>query len=129
MTLDRTATIRLQLAGMLLIALITGVAFTLGRDLREGLVTGGIVAAYALVVHLGRRRSATLETVGGIGDERTAALYLRASSFAASVMSFVLPGAWLVTVVRGDPDPLLSGLCAVFGVSFLGAAAWYSRRG
>jgi hypothetical protein len=129
MTSASTSTARLQLAGMLLIALATGVAFAIGTSLEEGLVSGAIVAAFAVVVHLGRRRSGTLETMGGIGDERTASLYLRASAFASGVMSFVLPGWWLVTVVQGDPDSRLSALCAVFAVSFLGASVWLARRG
>jgi uncharacterized membrane protein len=129
MTSDTTRTARLQLAGMLLIALATGVAFAIGTSLGEGLVTGGIVATFALLVHLGRGRSSTIEAIGGIGDERTASLYLRASSFAGGVMSVVLPGWWLVTVVQGDPDSRLSALCAVFAVSFLGASVWLARRG
>ncbi len=129
MTSAATRTARLQLAGMLLVALATAVASAVGTSLEEGLLSGAIVAAFALVVHLGRRRSATLEAIGGIGDERTASLYPRATSFAAGVLSLVLPGWWLVTVVQGDPDPQLSALCAVFAVSFLGAAAWYARRG
>jgi len=128
-TFDVTHTARLQLAGMLLVAAATGVAFAVGEGVGEGLLTFALVAAFALLVHVGRRRSATLEAVGGIGDERAQSLYLRASSFAGGVMSVVLPGWWLVTVVQGDPDPRLSTLCAVFAVSFLGAAAWLARRG
>ncbi len=129
MTSARPSDTRLQLAGMLLIALATGVAFAVGTTVEEGLVSFAIVAAFALVVHLGRRRSDTLGAIGGIGDERTASLYLRATSFAGTVMSFVLPGLWLVTVVQGEPDSRLSALCAVFAVSFVGAAAWFARRG
>ena len=42
--------------------------------------------------------------MSGIGDERTRSLYRDACAFAGSVMSFVLPGWWLVTVAKGDPN-------------------------
>jgi hypothetical protein len=65
----------------------------------------------------------------GIGDERTKNLYRRASAFAGNMMAFVLPGWWLVTLVNGNPDNNLSGVCVVFALTFVGAAAVYSRRG
>jgi hypothetical protein len=44
------------------------------------------------------------------------------------VMSFLLPGWWLVTVAQGDPNTTLSVLAAVFGVTFIGAVAVLARR-
>jgi hypothetical protein len=43
-------------------------------------------------------------------------------------MSFVLPGWWLVTVAQGEPNNVLSGLCAIFGVTFVVAVAVLARR-
>jgi hypothetical protein len=45
------------------------------------------------------------------------------------VMGFVLPGWWLVTVAQGDPDPILSTLSAIFGLTFIAAIVVISRRG
>ena len=118
-----------ELAGMLLLSLAVFVAFWIGEGLTAALAPLAILLAFSALVHLGRSRSETVAIMSGIGDERTTALSTRASAFAGGVLSFVLPGWWLVTVIQGDPDPQLSALCAVFAVSFLAAAAWYARRG
>jgi hypothetical protein len=55
-------------------------------------------------------------------------LYTNAVAIAGTVMSFVLPGWWLVTVAQGDPDPQLSVLCAVFGFTFVAATIVLARR-
>jgi hypothetical protein len=44
------------------------------------------------------------------------------------VMSFVLPGWWLVTIAEGDPDETLSLMCAIFGPSFVLAGVVRARR-
>jgi hypothetical protein len=44
------------------------------------------------------------------------------------VMSFLLPGWWLVTVAQGEPNDVLSALCAIFGVTFIVAVAVLARR-
>lgn len=118
-----------QLAGMLAITALTAAAFWAGEGPRAGLTSGALLLAVALFVHLGRRRSETLEALGGIGDERTVSLYARASAFAGNVLALVLPGWWLVTVAQGEPDETLSALCAVFAVAFLGACVVLPRRG
>jgi hypothetical protein len=43
-------------------------------------------------------------------------------------MSFVLPGWWLVTVAKGEPDTTLSLLCAIFAGAWAGAAVVLPRR-
>jgi hypothetical protein len=43
-------------------------------------------------------------------------------------MSFVLPGWWLVTIAKGDPDETLSLMCAIFGASFVLAVVVLARR-
>jgi hypothetical protein len=67
--------------------------------------------------------------MSGIGDERTRHLYQRATAFAGSVMAFVLPAWWLVTVAQGDPDTTLNFLCAIFGFTWIAAAIVLARRG
>jgi hypothetical protein len=66
--------------------------------------------------------------MSGIGDERTRNLYRDACAFAGSVMSFVLPGWWLVTVRKGNPNETVALLCAVFAVAWAGAAVVLPRR-
>ena len=66
--------------------------------------------------------------MSGVGDERTRSLYTRAVAFVGSVMAFVLPGWWLVTVAQGDPDRTLTILCAIFGFTFIAAVAVLARR-
>jgi uncharacterized membrane protein len=122
----RTPTAQL-VAGLLLGAAVF-VAFAIGGDLGSAFVSAGIVVAFVLVVHFGRRRSQALEVMGGIGDERTRHLYAGATAFAGSVMAFVLPGWWLVTVAQGDPNETLAVLCAVFAVVWVGAAIVLPRR-
>jgi hypothetical protein len=114
--------------GMLLVAGLF-VAFAIGGDAGSGAVGAAIVLAFLLVVLFGRRRSDTLDVMSGIGDERGRLLYTRAVAFAGTVMSFVLPGWWLVTVAQGDPNETLSLMCAIFGASFVLAVVVLARRG
>jgi hypothetical protein len=117
-----------QLVGGLLLGAAVGAAFLIGDDVSSALVNGGIVIAFVLLVHVGRRRSQSLEVMSGIGDERTRHLYTGATAFAGTVMACVLPGWWLVTVAQGDPDPQLSILCAIFGLTWVAAAIVLPRR-
>jgi hypothetical protein len=80
-------------------------------------------------VYFGRRRSQSLEVMSGMGDERTRELYLRATAFAGTVMAFVLPAWWLVTVAQGEPDVTLNVLCAIYGFTWIAAAIVLPRRG
>jgi hypothetical protein len=114
--------------GMLLVAGLF-VAFAIGGDAGSGAVGAAIVLAFLFVVLFGRRRSDTLDVMSGIGDERGRLLYTRAVAFAGTVMSFVLPGWWLVTVAQGDPNETLSLMCAIFGASFVLAVVVLARRG
>jgi hypothetical protein len=120
---------RTQLVLMLGIAAVTGAVFWIAEGAASGLLTGGIVALFALVVGLGRRRSDTLEVMSGLGDERTRSLYTRAVALAGTLMSVVLPGWWLVTVATGEANETLSLVCALFGVAFIGSVIVLARRG
>jgi hypothetical protein len=117
-----------QLAlGMILVAAVF-VAFIIGDDAGNGAIGAALVLAFLLLVYFGRRRSDTLDVMSGIGDERGKLLYTRAVAFAGTVMSFVLPGWWLVTIAKGDPDETLSLMCAIFGASFILAVVVLARR-
>ena len=82
-------------------------------------MTAALVLAFLLLVYFGRRRSDTLDVMSGIGDERAKLLYTRAVAFSGTVMSFVLPIWWLVTVAQGDPNEVLTWCCAIFGATFI----------
>jgi archaellum biogenesis protein FlaJ (TadC family) len=114
--------------GLVLVAAVV-VAFAVGGDATFGLVCAALVLAFLVVVYFGRRRSDTLDVMSGIGDERAKLLYTRAVAFSGTVMSFVLPSWWLVTVAQGDPDEVLSVCCAIFGATFVFAVVVLARRG
>ena len=118
-----------QLVGGLLIGAAAIAAFLIGGDTGSAAITGGLVLGFVLLVYFGRRRSESLQVMSGIGDERTRRLYTRATAFAGTVMSFVLPTWWLVTVARGNPDTTLNWLCAIFGFTWIAAAVVLPRRG
>jgi hypothetical protein len=105
------------------------VAFAIGGDPADGAIGAALVLGFLLLVYFGRRRSDTLDVMSGIGDERGKLLYTRAVAFAGTVMSFVLPIWWLVTIAQGDPNEVLSIACAIFGVSFIFAVVVLARRG
>jgi hypothetical protein len=117
-----------QVAGMLLITAATTAVFWIAQGFDAALPVGVLLLAFTAVVHFGRRHSNTLEVMSGSGDERVRSLYTRAVAFAGTVMAFLLPGWWLVTVAQGDPDPTLSALSAIFGLSFVAAIVVLARR-
>ena len=104
------------------------VAFALNDDAGNGAIGAGLVLAFLLLVYFGRSRSDTLDVMSGIGDERARTLYTRAVAFSGTVMSFVLPIWWLVTVAQGDPNEVLSICCAIFGATFVLAVVVLARR-
>ncbi len=117
-----------QVAGMLAITAATTAVFWIADGFEAAFPVGLVPLAFTAVVHFGRRRSNTLEVMSGTGDERVRSLYAQAVAVAGTVMSFVLPGWWLVTVAQGEPNNVLSGLCAIFGVTFVVAVAVLARR-
>jgi hypothetical protein len=114
--------------GLVLVAAVF-VAFALNDDASNGAVGAALVLGFLLLVYFGRRRSDTLDIMSGIGDERSKLLYTRAVAFSGTVMSFVLPIWWLVTIAKGDPNEVLSICCAIFGATFILAVAVLARRG
>ena len=118
-----------QVAAMLLIAAATTAVFWIAQGFDAALPVGLLLLAFTAVVHFGRRRSNTLEVMSGTGDERIRHLYMHAVAVAGTVMAFLLPGWFLVTVAQGDPDTTLSTLSAVFGLTFVAAVVVLARRG
>ena len=118
-----------QVIGMLAISAAVIAVFWAAQCLEEALYAGAVLLAFTAIVHFGRRRSNTLEVMSGTGDERVRSLYTRAVAIAGTVMAFLLPGWFLVTVAQGDPDTTLSTLSAIFGVTFIAAVVLLARRG
>jgi len=113
--------------GLVLVAAVFA-AFAIGGDAGYGAFSAGLVLAFIVLVYFGRRRSDTLDVMSGIGDERAKLLYTRAVAFAGTVMSFVLPIWWLVTIAQGDPNEVLTICCAIFGATFVLAVVVLARR-
>jgi hypothetical protein len=117
-----------QVAGMLAITAATTAVFWAAQGLDDAWPVALLLTAFTAIVHFGRRRFDTLEVMSGSGDERVRSLYTRAVALAGTVVSFLLPGWWLVTVAQGDPNQTLSALCAIFGLTFVAAIVVLSRR-
>jgi uncharacterized membrane protein len=129
MTPRTTREARQQLAGMLLIAAAGTAAYWIGQGATDGLQAGAILFAFVLLIHVGRRRSATLETMGGVGDERTRLLTQRAGAFTGYAMAVVLAGWGLVAAALGEFNTTIGALSVVYAVLWIGACAVYARRG
>jgi hypothetical protein len=119
---------RTQFGGMIAIAAAVTAAFWIAEGPEAGILAGGWILAFVAVIHFGRSRSDTLRVMSGTGDERVRALYARAVAFAGTVIAFVVPGWWLVTVVEGDQNQTLALVSAIFGASFIAGVIWQARR-
>ena len=126
---QETRTWRGELAAWIATGLAAGATAWAADGARTGLVLGGTILGLALVVHLGRNRSDALKVISGVGDERTATLYTRATAGAGTTMWVVLPVWYAVTVVRGEPQGILLTLWAIWGIAFVVSAVVESRRG
>ena len=115
--------------GMLAIGAATTAVFWAAEGFEAAWPVGALLLAFTAVVHFGRRRWNTLEVMSGTGDERVRSLYTRAVGLAGTVMSFLLPAWWLVTVAQGDQNETLALLCAIFGVTFILSVVVLARRG
>ena len=126
---DLTNNWSVQVIGMLAITAATTAVFWLAEGFESAIGVALLLLAFTAVVHFGRRRSNTLEVMSGTGDERVRHLYMHAVALAGTVMAFLLPGWFLVTVAQGDPDTTLSTLSAIFGLTFIAAVVVLARRG
>ena len=117
-----------QVLGMLAITAAVTTVFWVAQGFDAAFPAGLVLLAFTVVVHFGRRRSNTLEVMSGTGDERVRHLYRSAIAIAGTVMAWVIPGWWLVTVAQGDPNEVLNWLCAIFGATFVVAIVVLARR-
>ena len=70
-----------------------------------------------------------MKIVSGVGDERIRSLNVRALAFAGFVMWAVVTGWWLVSSATGNENDSVGILAATFGLSYIGAAVYFGRRG
>ncbi|MCC9707715.1 hypothetical protein E4N62_44840 [Streptomyces sp. MNU76] len=129
MDVDPVTAWRADMAWYLGIAVASGLAFGLGQGLVAGLLAGTSMLVFALALALGRRRIDAIRAVGGAGDERNRALYMRSLSVAGGVLGLVVTGWYLVSVARGEPDGTLLALTVLFAGVFVGAGVVSSWRG
>ena len=117
-----------QVIGILIVDVIVIAAFWIGEALNPPRRPRRSCSPRRVLV-FGRGRSQTAEVISGVGDERTRDLYQRSASVTCGVMSVVIVGWFLGTVIDGDPNQTLSLLGFIFGVTLLVSAAFFGRRG
>jgi Predicted membrane protein (DUF2178) len=104
---------------------------------QTGLAIGGplVMLGYGVLLLLFGRRNEIVGLLPGNGsDERRAQIQLRASAATAHVLILVLVlvlvGGALWTLATGSRyTGVFTGLCAVSGLCYLAATAWFARRG
>jgi len=97
----------------------------LGGHPAAGAVSLAILAAFGLFFLLAGR-SETIRGLRGDGrDERFAQIDLRATA----VAGLVLIVAWLVATARGQSGSPYDWLCAIGGLAYALAVAWFRWRG
>jgi len=95
------------------------VAFTIGDNVGQGLISLGIMAVLAAIFAFGRR-SETLQGIGGPGrDERWAMIDLRATAMAGLVTIIFVIGAFLYEVASGEDGEPWSQIGAIAGLSYV----------
>ena len=104
------------------------VAFTIGDNVGQGLISLGIMAVLAAIFAFGRR-SETLQGIGGPGrDERWAMIDLRATAMAGLVTIIFVIGAFLYEVASGEDGEPWSQIGAIAGLSYVISVALLRRR-
>jgi hypothetical protein len=113
----------------LFLGLVMFVAFAIGGDVGQGVVSLLIMAALG-ALFLFARRSETIQGLGGPGrDERWAMIDLRATAIAGSVTIVFVIGAWLYEVARGEDGSEFALIGFVAGLSYVVAVAVLRWRG
>ena len=103
-------------------------AFALGGNVRDGLMSFGVMLALAAAILLGSR-SETVRGLAGPGrDERWAMIDIHATALTGMVLVTVIIGAWLVEIARGEDGMPYSALGAVGGVVYVLFVLFLRRR-
>ena len=90
----------------------------------------GLFTGYAaLLAFLGSRVEVIGLLRGDTTDERAGQIHLRAAAFAFHVLVLVLTGGFIVTLLaESSLTGTFAGLCAIAGVSLIGAYVVLARR-
>ena len=100
-----------------------------GGSLSSGLISLAIIAGFGLFILLAGR-SETIRGLRGDGrDERFAQIDLQATAVAGLVLIITLIVAWLVEIAQGHSGSPFTWLCAIGGLSYLLAVAFFRWRG
>jgi hypothetical protein len=114
----------------LLAVLIFGLALYGRVALPLALAMAGIMAAYGLILLVGRRWDAIAVLGAPVQDERAYQVHTRAAAAAGQVLALVIVGGFFYDLARGAADhsiwPPLGG---VFGLTYLIALVVATRRG
>ena len=114
------------------VALVLGlamlVAFWIGGNVTDGVISFGVMAAVAVgVVVFGR--SETVSGLSGPGrDERWAKIDIHATALTGMVLITVIIGAFLVEVAQGEDGQPWSQLGALGGITYIIAVAILRAR-
>jgi hypothetical protein len=116
-------------AGCVLFGCAMLLAGWLGRQLAVGLIGLVIMACFGLFIALAGR-SETVRGLRGDGrDERFAQIDLRATAVAGLVLIVTLIVAGLAEIARGHSGSPYTWLCAIGGLSYALAVAFFRWRG
>jgi hypothetical protein len=111
----------------LILGLAMLVAFTIGDQVTEGLISFGIMAALAAFLAFGR--SETVHGLSGPGrDERWTKIDVHATALTGMVLVTVIIGAFLVEVAQGEDGQPWSQLGAVGGIAYIISVAVLRAR-
>ena len=105
------------------------VASWLGGQLGAGLYGLVVMTAFGLVLLLLGGRSETIRGLTTGRDERFAQIDLRATALTGLVLVITLIVAWLVEIARGHSGHPYDWLCAIGGLAYLLAVAFFRWRG
>ena len=118
-----------QFAFLTLLAVTTGVVNALQTTVIRGIGAGALVFGLAALFYWGRDRFDVVNVMSGSGDERTRALYTRATAFMGTALASVVTAWWLIEAIAGDVDETLTVLVAVGAASFVAGSFLAARRG
>ena len=100
-----------------------------GGSLSSGLISLAIIAGFGLFILLAGR-SETIRGLRGDGrDERFAQIDLQATAVAGLVLIVTLIVAWLIEIAQGHSGSPYTWLCAIGGLSYALAVAFFRWRG
>jgi hypothetical protein len=100
-----------------------------GGSLSSGLISLAVMAGFGLFILLSGR-SETIRGLRGDGrDERFAQIDLQATAVAGLVLIVTLIVAWLTQIAQGHSGSPYTWLCAIGGLSYALAVAFFRWRG